>query len=337
MSAVQPLVSVIVPVYQCVEFLPVCLDSVLAQTERDFELILVNDGSTDGSGELCDRYASSDSRIRVIHQENQGPAPARNRALDASLGRYIALIDADDWLEPEYLEVLLGAIQGQDLAVCGYAREREASEPYLLGHAGPLSRSELLEHSFCTNTISPGCWNKLLRRDLLERQGLRFEPGMPWGDDMLFLALHYRDCQRVAYVNRPLYHYRLNTASIMQSTYAGRRFRPEQGRILDAVDAMAGCFDPNRPEERRIYAYRRVRSSVRLLLHLALCSEPQPALLQRLGRHVRAGWRGYLGSAHARGLERLAAAAVVVSPGLAYRGAVVACRLLGPRLQAYLE
>ena len=115
-------ISVIIPVYNVEPFLPACLDSVLAQTHRDLEIILVDDGSADSSGAICDRYAGMDPRIRVIHQENGGVSLARNRGLELATGELISFIDSDDTLEPDMYEQLVHHMQthGADISHCGY-------------------------------------------------------------------------------------------------------------------------------------------------------------------------------------------------------------------------
>ena len=114
------MISIIIPIYNSAALLPRCLDSILAQTYRDFTLILVNDGSTDGSGKICDGYAEKDERIRVIHKENGGVSSARNAGLDAADGEYITFIDSDDAIPPGYLETLYMAASGSgaDVAIC---------------------------------------------------------------------------------------------------------------------------------------------------------------------------------------------------------------------------
>jgi len=102
-----PLISIIVPVWQASDFLPSCIDSILSQSERNFELILVDDGSTDGSANVCRRYAESDNRIIVLCQENRGVSSARNAGLKASRGQYIMFVDSDDTVEPDCIAVLL--------------------------------------------------------------------------------------------------------------------------------------------------------------------------------------------------------------------------------------
>ncbi len=117
----KPIISVIIPVYNVERDLQRCLDSVIAQTYSHIEILLVDDGSTDNSCMICDRYAGIDSRISVIHQKNGGVGKARNAGLDAATGDYISFVDADDWLEPEMLEKLLQKAQAADasVAICG--------------------------------------------------------------------------------------------------------------------------------------------------------------------------------------------------------------------------
>mgnify|MGYP002511105663 CR=1 FL=1 len=125
-----PLISVIVPVYQVSKYIRECVDSLLCQTYRRLEIILVDDGSTDGSGEICDSYAKEDDRIRVIHQENRGLSAARNTGLDYASGEYVAFVDSDDYVEPAYIEELYRLIveYRADIAACMFVRVGETEE-----------------------------------------------------------------------------------------------------------------------------------------------------------------------------------------------------------------
>ena len=120
----QPLISVIVPVYNVEQYLPRCLDSIINQTYTNLEILLIDDGATDNSGKICDEYAQKDNRIRVFHKENGGQASARNLALDNATGEYVAFVDSDDYIEKEMYQKLLSAIQENeaDLALCNYRR-----------------------------------------------------------------------------------------------------------------------------------------------------------------------------------------------------------------------
>ena len=110
----MPKVSIVVPVYNVKDYLEKCVDSILRQTEREFELLLIDDGSTDGSGELCDTLAERDGRVRVIHQENRGLGGARNTGIEAARGTWLLLVDSDDWIEPEILEKALKAAEREN-------------------------------------------------------------------------------------------------------------------------------------------------------------------------------------------------------------------------------
>ena len=186
----MPELSIIVPVYKVEKYLPRCIDSILAQTFGDFELILIDDGSPDGCGRICDEYARKDKRIVVIHQKNMGVSAARNAGLDIARGRYIGFVDSDDWIEPRMYEVMMDAIRenGADMAVCGV---RYADEDGKFTRADWLSesvysRDGLLEDVFAMpNKLGGGCCNKVL--DASKIASVRFKVGMTIAEDALYL------------------------------------------------------------------------------------------------------------------------------------------------------
>ena len=186
----MPELSIIVPVYKVEKYLPRCIDSILAQTFGDFELILIDDGSPDGCGRICDEYARKDKRIVVIHQKNMGVSAARNAGLDIARGRYIGFVDSDDWIEPQMYEVMMDAIRenGADMAVCGV---RYADEDGKFTRADRLSegvytRAGLLEDVFAMpNRLGGGCCNKVF--DASKIASVRFKVGMTIAEDALYL------------------------------------------------------------------------------------------------------------------------------------------------------
>ena len=144
-------ISFIVPVYKTRPYLKTCVDSLLAQTESDLEIILVDDGSPDGAGALCDELAASDERVRVIHQQNAGLSAARNRGLDVADGEWIAFIDSDDWCEKDLAGSMIAAAEhdGADIAVCGWVSEYEkdgviAASEERLPEAGVYTSKDVL-------------------------------------------------------------------------------------------------------------------------------------------------------------------------------------------------
>lgn len=186
----MPELSIIVPVYKVEKYLPRCIDSILAQTFGDFELILIDDGSPDGCGRICDEYAKKDKRIVVIHQKNMGVSAARNAGLDIARGRYIGFVDSDDWIEPQMYEAMMDAIRenGADMAVCGV---RYADEDGKFTRADRLSegvytRAGLLEDVFAMpNKLGGGCCNKVF--DASKIASVRFKVGMTIAEDALYL------------------------------------------------------------------------------------------------------------------------------------------------------
>ncbi len=209
------LVSVIVPLYNVAPYLPACLDGLLAQTHRSLEVVLVDDGSTDGSGAICDAYAARDGRVRVLHQHNAGVAAARNAGLDQARGAYISFVDSDDVVSPRFIETLLGA--GADIAQCGFVTELEglactegtASAPaFERMSSRDASRALQLDGTGTWGVL----WNKLYRASLFE--GLRFPEGRQHEDEFVVWRTLWA-AGGVAVTPEPLYFYRQRQGSIM--------------------------------------------------------------------------------------------------------------------------
>ena len=233
----RPAVSVIVPVYKVEDCLPACAESLLGQTFTDFELILVDDGSPDGCGALCDSYAARDSRVKVIHRQNGGLSAARNSGLDAARGEAIAFVDADDAVAPDYLEKLRAALEkaGADMAVCAVEDVDEAGAPLsppvltVPEEAGVFEGKELLARFFGpASTCYTVAWNKLYRRKLWEN--LRYPAGRIHEDDAVAHLLYWQ-AEKVVCIPDVLYFYRLRQGSICRT-----ELRPS---AFDGVDAAA--------------------------------------------------------------------------------------------------
>ena len=215
----SPLISVIVPVYNAEKSLDVSVGSILAQTHRTLEVILVDDGSLDGSGAICDALAMRDERIRVIHKENGGVSSARNAGLDAASGDYIAFVDGDDTIDVNMYEVLLATIQecGAELAVCGYQwhkgpTRREVHVP-LEGHFSVPRLYEMYLSDFVAwASLMTSIWNKLFSAQLIQSalDPIRFAVDLHRSEDALFVV----DCLaaatgEVVFIDTCPYHYDL--------------------------------------------------------------------------------------------------------------------------------
>lgn len=214
-----PLVSVIVPVYNAQQTLGRCVNSILSQTFRDLELILVDDGSTDDSLQICRNWAALDGRVRVIRQDNGGVSRARNRGLAEARGTYVQFADADDWVAPEMTGELLRALRAHqaDVAVCscwqvdaGDETKRAKLGLYEDGAALVLDRdgiwNEMLRLVWDTSSMeSP--WNKLYVRDIIEKVGLQFPLDLSLGEDFVFNLAYFRHCGGLVFLPQPLYFY----------------------------------------------------------------------------------------------------------------------------------
>ena len=233
MPCEKPLLSIIVPVYDVERYLPKCIDSILAQTFTDFELILVEDGSPDNCPALCDAAAAKDARIRVIHQKNGGLSAARNAGLDAARGEWIGFVDSDDYIAPEMYEVLYKAVQrtGADLALCDYAEVDETGAlcpPMHISLAEQVFTGRELLKNATDSTIQPA-WNKLYRRDVFAQ--LRYPEGK-LNEDLSEVCLQI---QKAVVVPKALYYYVQRGGSIMSGNKTLRHF--------DAAEAAQRYWD----------------------------------------------------------------------------------------------
>ena len=227
-------VTVVVPVYNTKQYLEECVASLTGQTYREIEILLVDDGSTDGTSALCDTLAEHDDRIRVIHKENGGAATARNLGIDEAEGEYVMFLDSDDWLDTDAIEVLVRYAdeQATDVLRFNYVREFEGKQlikpntfleeklyegeecavvcRQLLG----LTRRELA-HPESMNFLA-SCGFNLYRKTLLQELGVRFIPIQEIGSfvDGLFNFQVFLHIERFAFINRPFYHYRKTNEGI---------------------------------------------------------------------------------------------------------------------------
>ena len=221
-------VSIIVPVYQVEKYLRQCIDSILAQTFTNFELILVDDGSKDGSGKICDEYAEKDERINVIHQKNSGAAAARNNGMNKMTGKYFTFIDGDDYIAPNMVECLYKNIQNEnvDISACNYRyffKDDEKKDFYTENKAEILTGAEIFynrknERNYGFWTV---VWNKLYKREVFEKVKFRF--GKYYEDEFWANDIYQMDI-KVGIVSDCLYYYRQHDSSTMKQKNIEKSF-----------------------------------------------------------------------------------------------------------------
>lgn len=200
-------VSVIVPVYKAEAYLGKCVDSLLAQTFRDFELLLIDDGSPDGSGALCDVYARSDSRVRVMHQANSGVSVARQRGVEMSVGEYVIHADPDDWVEPDMLQSLYSKAteDNADMVICDFYEGYGERQVYRKQEPDRLEHLTMLRNLF--QHLHGSCWNKLVRRECISKYSVAFDSELSFCEDLYFNASLLLFPLRVSYLPQAFYHY----------------------------------------------------------------------------------------------------------------------------------
>ena len=205
------LISIIVPVYKVEEFLEECLDSILAQTYTNLEIILVDDGSPDNCGKICDEYVSKDSRIKVIHQDNGGLSSARNAGLDIAIGEYIGFVDSDDYIESNFFEELYKSIteNDSDLAICGVKKIGMENRSDFYGNKC-LKQTEYLKELLAEN-IKSYTWNKLYKAFLFKN--IRFPVGELF-EDIKIMHLIGEKTSSVSLTDNTFYNYRIRQNSI---------------------------------------------------------------------------------------------------------------------------
>ena len=231
------LISVIVTAYNIEGYISWCLDSLLGQSYDNLEIIVVDDGSSDATGRICDGYAEKNSHIRVLHQPgNLGVAEARNAGVAAAVGDYIGFVDGDDRAEPSMFEEMLRACEETDseMAVCSYRQslngggESAGQQETFTGQRYVLTGGEALEIYICDNKpwhIYHSVWSKLFRRDVTE--GLKFPPGRE-SEDIMYTTRALLKISRCVFVDKPLYDYLVNReTSIMNHKLQERRFKDE--------------------------------------------------------------------------------------------------------------
>lgn len=329
----HPKISIISTVYNTGPYLRPAVESILAQTFTDFELLLVDDGSHDGSAEVCDVLAGQDNRIRVFHQPNGGPANARNTGLDNARGDYIGIVDSDDLIEPTMFETLYKAVQQPGVRLAACAGDRIDADgnpiegcPIAIRQPGVRDAQELLLEAFQTGGFyGPLSWNKLFDVRLFREKGIHYDETMYFGDDASVLHRVFEG-ERCNCLNDVLYHYRTRAGQI---TTVG--FPPRKTDDLRMYWEWLQYFSAQ-PGREEYYEWAVVRYWK--LFYQLWCQSDAAGNLPELKpnfmthkKHLDAILPDILISRHLPLGEKLRAAAFIVSPTLTYGAAAAWGRL----------
>lgn len=262
-----PLISVIVPCYNVEEYLPKCVDSILSQTYHNLEIFLVDDGSPDRCGEICDSYAIRDSRVKVIHKKNGGLSDARNVAIDQMTGEYVTFVDSDDYVSSDYVEVLYGLIEKYQaqMSVAWHQPFYEGTEPQVLGRSEVekmFTANDALVSMFYQKDFDTAAWAKMYHRSLFGAD-IRYPKGWLYEDLPTTYRLMQR-CQKVAFCNRVALFYLLRKNSI-----EGAPFKPlKYESCVNILNQLERDYLSFNKEVRQALACRMVSFAFHILLEI---------------------------------------------------------------------
>lgn len=246
----KPKISIIVPVYNVERYLTKCINSILSQSFKDFELILVNDGSTDNSLSICEKYTDIDKRIKLVSQINKGLSAARNTGLRYANGNYICFIDSDDFVEKDYLRLLWNNIEkyNSDISICEYYLTDAKGKKYAVAKfnephdisflSGRKTFSYFYKDNYVANVVA---WNKIYKKHLFDN--IKYDEGRYFEDELIALPLFYK-AKKVSFIRIPLYNYVQRQGSIMRSPVT---FKKIQDKTLMYRERMA-FFKKNKDE-----------------------------------------------------------------------------------------
>lgn len=217
----KPLVSILVPCYCVEEYLPQCVESIIVQTYKNLQIVLIDDGSKDNTWSILKYYASSDSRIEVYHQENQGVAATRNNLLDKIKGDYFLFVDSDDWIEPEMVEFLVKKSDESkaDVVSCSTVINDKPQTSEYIEHL--YANEDAIREFLCHTKVRGQLWNKLIKKEFLS--GLQFDTSVSYGEDALMCWSIIKRLDSFLYTDRKLYHYRMVDSSLSHEVFGDKK------------------------------------------------------------------------------------------------------------------
>lgn len=291
-----PLISVIVPVYNVEAFLPVCIESIINQTYKNLEIVLVDDGSSDACPEICNNYEKKDKRIKVIHKENGGLSDARNVGLNEAKGSYITFVDSDDYLGKNFVEITVNRClkNDADICICDYISVEEKQNAY-------VHRKQTLEKVYSNrecliNTYSPTihgmefvAWGKLYRIDLFKKNNIVFPKGKIHEDTFTTYKVIY-NARKIVMVDYVGYYYRQRSGSIMN-----KKFNKKRLVMSDATKEACEFFLLNKEEELFDYAVNyHIKTSLNLYSSIIEAMDCDEILKHRYKKKMQNEFRYYL-------------------------------------------
>jgi len=222
------LISIIIPVYKAEKYIVQCIESILVQTYKNFELILIDDGSPDRSGIICDEYAEKDTRIRVLHQKNAGPSCCRNRGIELAKGKYLCFVDSDDWVDVDYLASMVEEMtENVDLVVGGFILEGKERKILKKEHQIFTLKDKDNFHDLVVKRLLFGPCQKMYSLSIVKKYHLLFPEGIHYGEDRLFNYAYLHHVNYIASIAHAAYHYRIHENDSLSSNVYPNMFELE--------------------------------------------------------------------------------------------------------------
>lgn len=306
----NPLISVVVPIYNVQQYLEKCIDSIIAQTYTNIEIILVDDGSKDGCPAICDEYAKKDDRIRVIHKPNGGLSSARNAGIEIATGEYISFVDSDDYISEDMIEQLYDTLQNEQnaISVCLFTSDEEGlsvginkDKEYFT--SAEAIREILLERKFHTSAVA-----KLYPTRIFDE--IRFPVGLYYEDFATMYKL-FAECEKIVFVKTYKYFYVFNPDSITKATFSDKQM--DYFTVSDQVHEYLKSEYPNLVKALK---NRECSMAISFYIRASLADYHNQDVFRELVRRVRANAFGFLGSNYAMA-KRLFGVLIAVFPAIA--------------------
>lgn len=309
-------VSIIIPVYNVEKYLKKCIESIIKQTYENIEIILVNDGSNDCSGEICNEFTLIDSRIKVLHKKNGGVSSARNAGLEIATGDYIGFIDSDDWIEEDMYEILIGLIKkyNSEIAVCGFVNNNYVINEYKNKQEKVLSVENCLTSLLQFDPIiGESLCNKLFSRKFFEGSKIRLNEKVTIGEDLLCCCQCVLNAKSIAVTLNKKYHYRQTENSAMS-----KKFQPTDMSVIDAHEQIIQAIKKRYPKIVPIVKKRLISSCVWLLIKMEGLSNNEMDNINKLKSLIRKGLLNYLFSSYENIKMKSYALLIAIDPRIFY-------------------
>lgn len=309
----MPKLSIIVPVYQVEEDIRQCITSVIDQDYQDWELILIDDCSPDGSGKICDEYAQIDKRIRVIHQKkNGGAAQARRTGIDAAKGEWIGFVDADDWIESNMFSVMIGKIKEHDVDIvaCSYFINTKNDQRVIRNTSQEieLSMEDALEQLHIIDSrVTPMLWDKLYKRSVVSDYNNENE--IIVGEDYSLLVKTFEQCEKVLCIDVPLYHYRQRARSVCNLGYSEKRWL-----CIENYQYFRSYLISKYPDMKNALDTFCIVEEMAILASMTKNNCYDKKILKKISSDVKRDWKSMFKNVPCPIIYKLSALSILISP-----------------------